>query len=231
MPSQFPGSPKILKGALIKLSEEFLGLVPNVIVFQYNPESLSRNLTPSLADVEKGGRWKAENTAEPFDPGESFTLKLEFDAADALEEPESHPVAVISGVADRIAAVEMLLYPVGESLLGGALSLPGSDKAIPRGSVPIVLFVWGPGRILPVRLTSFTVEEQAFSPTLYPIRATVTVGLTVLTDQALKKLGRKLTLGEEFAIKSYEFTRKQKEGLAIANLANSVESILEMLPF
>lgn len=43
-----------------------------------------------------------------------------------------------------------------------------------------VLFVWGPGRIFPVRVKDFQVEEQAYSPLLYPIRARVTVGLEVL---------------------------------------------------
>ncbi len=232
MPTGYTRSPKLLKGAFVKLSEEFLGPVPNIIVFQFNPETVSRTLTPSSATGKEGGRWGEETTAEPFDPGEEFNLKLELDATDALEEPESHPVAVISGVADRIAAMEMLLYPVGDSLLGEALpSLFGSGDAVPRGSVPIVLFVWGPGRILPVRLTSFSVEEQAFSPTLYPTRASVTVGLQILTEQAFKKLGRKLSASEEFAITAYRYTRKQKEALARANIANNVESILGMLPF
>src|SRR5205823_2234964 len=130
------------------------------------------------------------------DPQESFNLVLELDAADALENPGSHPVAVISGVADRISALEMLMYPPGESALGGLLS--GSLSVSVGGSsfgasasasaqvvaqpkkVPIVLFFWGPGRIVPVRITTFSVDEQAYSPILYPLRAKVTVGLKVL---------------------------------------------------
>lgn len=238
MPNGYSRSPKLLKGALVKLSEEFLGVVPNIIVFQYNPEKMTRDLTPSSADAQTegkgGGRWGIATRDAPFDPGEKFSLSLILDAADALEEPDNHPVAVISGVADRIAALEMLLYPVGDNLLGEISStLFGSGKAVPRYSVPIVLFVWGPGRILPVRLTSFSVEEQAFSPTLFPIQATVTVGLQVLIEQSfeIKKLGRKKTAGDELAITAYRYTRKQREALARANLANSAESILGMLPF
>jgi hypothetical protein len=92
------------------------------------------------------------------------------------------------------------------------------------------MFVWGPGRIVPVRLTSFTVEEQAFSPLLYPIRAKVTVGLKILTPKDfLPEDKRKFS--EDLAVASFNFTRKQKQVLAAANLANSVESILGMLPF
>ncbi len=231
MPTGYSRSPKLIKGALIKLSEDFLGPIPNIIVFQYNPENFTRTIRSS--QERKGGKSSIEeSTAEPFEPGESFDLTLELDAADALEEPESHPVALISGVADRIAALEMLLYPSEESLLGELLpSMFGAGDALPRGQVPIVLFVWGPGRILPVRITSFQVEEQAFSPTLYPLRAKVTVGLTVLTDDSFKKPEKKLSMSEEIAIKAYQWTRAQKEGLARANMANTVESILDLLPF
>ncbi len=174
-------------------------------------------------------------SAQPFDPGESFTLTLELDATDALEDPDNHPVAVVSGIADRIAALEMLLYPVGDkgSLLGKAFaSLGGIKKFVPRGSVSMVLFVWGPGRIAPVRLTSFSVEEQAFSPTLYPIRAKVSVGMQVLTEEAIKQVSRgKPSTSRELAIAAYKYTRGQKEALARANVANNVESSLGMLPF
>src|SRR5690349_14989379 len=123
--SNFSRSPKLLKGALIEFSERFIGPIPNVIVFQYNPESMTR----TLEVWSQGGNGSGESTAsadtshtaQPMDPPETFTLALELDATDALEKPESHPVAFISGVADRIAAMEMLLYPQGDSLLGGLL--------------------------------------------------------------------------------------------------------------
>ncbi|HVL26278.1 MAG TPA: hypothetical protein VM450_19460 [Thermomicrobiales bacterium] len=250
MPEGYSRSPKLLKGALVQFSAPFLVPVPNVIIFQYNPETLSRTLTPwtaaeSDAAAAKDQPKQEASLTQPYDPGETFTLTLELDATDALEEPESHPVAVISGVADRIAALEMLLYPEKESALGALLNVSidvsigaggisasaGAKKAepVPRSKVPVVLFVWGPGRIVPVRLSSFQVEEQAFSPILYPIRAKVSVGLTVLSAAAFPKKGR--TASEEIAVFAATYTRTQKEVLAMANLANSVESILGMLPF
>jgi hypothetical protein len=257
MPTGYSRSPKLLKGALIEFSERFIGPIPNVIVFQYNPESMTRTLevwnqNSGGSGAESAASNDTSHTAQPFDPPESFTLALELDAADALENPDSHPVAYISGVADRIAAMEMLLYPQGDSLLGGLLgsvtgslsvgaSVGGSSigggiggtsgamQTASRGTVPVVLFVWGPGRIVPVRLTSFSVEEQAFSPMLYPIRAKVSIGLKILTPKDFPACHRKLS--EELAIMAFKFTRKQKEVLAMANMANSVESILGMLPF
>ena len=52
-----------------------------------------------------------------------------------------------------------------------------------------------------------------------------------ILEQTFKKLGRKLSTSEELAVVAYKFTRGQREILARANLANSAESILEMLPF
>ena len=98
-----------------------------------------------------------------------------------------------------------------------------------RGTVPITLFVWGPGRIVPVRLTSFSVEEEAFSPILYPIRATVTVGLRLLHPSELANHPNEVA--RTIATTAYTFTRTQKQVLAAANIANTVESILGMLPF
>ena len=177
------------------------------------------------------GSKKEEHRAEPFDPSEKFNLELELDATDALEDPDANPVTVISGVADRISAMEMLLYPEKESVVGKALSSAfGNYDPVPKGTVPIVLFFWGPGRILPVRITSFSVEEQAFSPTLFPIRAKVRMACQVLTDQSfLNKTNR--TTGEELAIKAYQYTRGKKEALARAGLSKNVESIINMLPF
>jgi len=243
-------SPRLLKGALVEFSERFLGPIPNVIVFQYNPESLTRSLTvwqPPEGDAEGAGAGGAteRSTAQPSDPPETFTLDLVLDATDDLERGDV--VATATGVADRIAALELLLYPTEQSLAGqllgsitaslggggggGVSASLGGDASAPagRGTVPIVLFIWGPGRIVPVRLTTFSVEEQAFSPTLYPIRAKVSVGLKVLTPADLESYPAGLS--KEIAIKCFEFTRLQKKVLGAANLANSVESILGMLPF
>jgi hypothetical protein len=169
------------------------------------------------------------------------------DAADALEEPSSHPIATIAGVADRISAMELLCYPPGPGALGGLLnvsvnvsigsggisaSIGAAADVVKRRDVPIVLFFWGPGRIVPVRITSFSVDEQQYSPLLYPLRAKVTLGLKVLDENHLLNIAgdTKNSAIVEIAKACYKFTQAQKEALATANLANSVESIIGMLP-
>jgi hypothetical protein len=257
-------TPTTLKGALIYFGAPMLIPIPNFIIFQYNPESMTRTLKPwqpparEVSLNDEGQIQRADLTGEqqlalsqPYDPEETFSLELMLDASDALEKPESHPVAFISGVADRISAIEMLMYPPGDSLLGGLLgsvsgsvsisagglsvggSLAGLSEQLERRQVPIVLFFWGPGRIVPVRVTSLSIHEQQFSPILYPTRAKATIGLRVLDLDDLVRVSGDPASGAavEIATACYKFTRGQKEVLATANLANSVESIIGMLPF
>lgn len=242
-----PLARKLLKGAFIRLDNSGIIALPQVIIFQYNPETLSRKFKPYEKPVDKESGSKPDPAAQaaPYDPEEEMDVVVEFDATDDLEEPLAHPVAMLAGVADRIAAMEMLLYPSEDtgllssavaSLAGaiaGALGGGGSSAPIPaRRESPVILLVWGPGRIVPVKIGSFAVEEQAFNPSLYPIRAKVTVGVKVLTDDYFQSRaeGRDLTSAEHMAQSAYRYTLKQKRALSVANIANDVESILSMLP-
>jgi len=228
-------SPKFEKGALVQLVKGLTGVVPNVIPFQYNPEKLSHTLTPwNPFEVDQTQRGAQAPTVQPFDPKESFTLTLEIDATNDLE--DDNPVAKLVGVADRLAALKKLTLPseglAGDlinSAIGAARALVGkAAKQAVRPTVPVVLFVWGPGRILPVRVTSFSVEETLFSPSLHPIQATVTLGLEVLTPDVFK-CQRDITA--DIAVAAYNFTRLQEDTLATAHIANNLEAIRGLLPF
>jgi hypothetical protein len=263
MPSSgYSQTPKLLKGALIHFSAAMVLPLPNIIVFQYNPESMTRSLNPWQPVVPpkielKEGEALEDNAAfkerveqlvalsQPYDPAETFSLTLELDATDDLE--ADNVIARYTGIADRLAAIEMLMYPPGDSVLGGLVSSVAGSLAsaigfdlgaldIERKDAPVVLFFWGPGRIVPVRIMSLSIDEQQFSPTLYPIRAKATIGLRVLDTENLKMADGNPATGAivEIAKGCYTFTRAQKEGLALANLRQSPEfarSLLTMLPF
>jgi len=224
-------SPKFQKGALVQLVRGVLGVAPNVIPFQYNPEKLSHTLTTwNPFEVDQTQRGAQVPTVQPFDPKESFNLTLEIDATNDLE--DDNPVAKGVGVADRLAALKKLTLP-SEGLIGdlvaGARALVGkAPKQAVRPTVPVVLFVWGPGRILPVRVTIFSVEETLFSPTLYPIQATVTLGLEVLTPDVFKC---QHDITADLAVAAYNFTRLQEDALAVAHIANNLDAIRGLLPF
>jgi hypothetical protein len=223
-------SPRFEKGALVQLGKGLMGVVPNVIPFQYNPEKLSHTLTTwNPFEVDQTQRGSQAPTVQPFNPKESFNLTLEIDATDDLE--DDNPVAKEVGVADRLAALKKLMLPteglVGD-LVASARTLVGkASKHAVRPTVPVVLFVWGPGRILPVRVTRFSVEETLFSPSLYPIQATGTLGLEVLTPDVFKC---QHDLTADIAVAAYNLTRLQEDTLATAHIANNVDAIRGLLP-
>jgi hypothetical protein len=171
----FPGSPRLTKGAIVGLDP--LNPLASVIVFQYNPKSLSRSLEATTTGAD-GARSEVLRLAGA--PAETITIaELEIDAADQLEKGD--PLAETMGIAPQLAALEMLLYPKSASvLLNTALLAAGTIEVVPP-EAPFTLFVWGLKRVLPVRITSFTIDEQEYDPSLNPIRASVSLSMRVLS--------------------------------------------------
>jgi hypothetical protein len=165
----------LLKGALVGVDPA--NPLASVIVFQYNPHTLSRTLQAQAAGGQGGDRSEALRLKGA--PVETFKLDVEIDAADQLEKAEDN--AVRMGIYPQLAALEMLLYPKSSVVIANtALLALGTLEVIPP-LAPFTLFIWGPKRVLPVRLTDFSVTEEAHDPKLNPLRARVSLGLRVLS--------------------------------------------------
>ena len=177
--SSFPGSPRLLKGGIVLLDPDSFAVLPNgVIVMQYNPETLTRTL--KIKGVQEGGdRSEALRLTGP--PDETIKLDAEIDATDQLENPEQNQATVEYGIAPQLAALETMVYPASAALQNNyALSQQGTLEIMPI-MAPLSLFVWSAARIVPVRLTDFSITEEAFDPRLNPLRAKVSLGLRVLS--------------------------------------------------
>lgn len=209
--SAFPGSPRLLKGAIIGLDPA--NPLASVVVFQYNPDTMTRKLDArTTGGGDSSDRSEALRLMGP--PKETITLNIEVDAADQLE--KAAPLAIASGVYPTLAALEMLLYPKTATVIANtALALVGNIEIIPP-EAPLTLFVWGPQRVVPVRLTSFSITEQAYDPMLNPILAKVDLTLNVLSYFDLKVTNPGYTL-----FMAYQVT---KEIMATLNVANSVQN-------
>ena len=178
--SAFPGSPRVLKGGLVLLDPvKFTPLPANsIIVLQYNPESITRTLKIKGAD-EGADRSEALRLTGP--PVETIKLDAEIDATDQLEQPDQNPNTVENGIAPQLAALETLVYPSSATLQNNFnLAQQGTLEIMPM-LAPLTLFVWSANRIVPVRLTDFSITEEAFDPALNPIRAKVSMTLRVLS--------------------------------------------------
>jgi hypothetical protein len=154
--------------------------VRSVIALQYNPDSLSRALQiQSLPGGQDGTRVDVLRLRGPA--VETIKLEAELDAADQLELPTQNPLAVKYGLHPQLAQLEMLINPTVETLLADdAMANSGTLEIIPLEQ-PLTLFVWSSSRVVPVRLTEFSITEEAFDTSLNPIRAKVSLGLRVLS--------------------------------------------------
>ena len=111
----------LAKGALVQYLPTW-PTTPVVTVFQYNPESMVHTWTQP-EPTGKPGVESSNPVAVPGMPGESFQFTIFLDSDDDAVSPvpELQQSAQDSGVGTRLAALEMLLYPLG-SVVQGALA-------------------------------------------------------------------------------------------------------------
>lgn len=203
--SAFPGSPKVLRGGIVLLDPDRFTVRPDgIIVLQYNPDTLTRSF--KIKGAEEGGdRSEALRLTGP--PVETVKVDAEIDAADQLETADA--TVLRYGIFPQLSALETLMYPASQTLQNNfTLSQQGTLEIMPV-LAPLTLFVWSANRIVPVRLTDFSITEEAFDPALNPIRAKVSLGMRVLTIDDLNFNDRSGSL--------YMTYQQQKESLAKLN--------------
>jgi hypothetical protein len=158
--SSFPNSPKILKGGIV-LIDPNAGTVLRIIPLQYNPDTLTRTLQIH-GTSEAGDRVDALRLTGP--PTETIKLDAEIDATDQLEFPDQNPTTVESGLHAQLAALETIVYPESARLQSNNSLAQSGTLEIAPAEEPLTLFIWSKNRVLPVRLTEFTVTEEASIP-------------------------------------------------------------------
>ncbi|MCP4047402.1 MAG: hypothetical protein GY732_15605 [Gammaproteobacteria bacterium] len=175
--SAFPNSPQLIKGGIV-IMEPDTGKVIRIISLQYNPDTLTRSF--QVQSYEEGGD-RSEALRLKSSPVETIRLEAEIDATDQLEFPDQHPKIVQNGIHGQLAALETMLYPSSESLQNNHNQAGRGVLEIVPMEAPLSLFVWSKHRAVPVRVTEFSVTEEAFDPLLNPIRAKINLSLRVLS--------------------------------------------------
>lgn len=179
------------------------GKVIRIISLQYNPDTLSRTFQ---VQSYSEGTDRAEALRLKSSPVENIKLEAEIDATDQLEFPDQHQNIVEKGIHGQLAALEILLYPTSEALQNNHEQAGRGVLEIVPMEAPLSLFVWSKHRAVPVRITEFSITEEAFDTSLNPLRAKINLGFRVLS---VNDLGFKHRGGSLFM--SY---LKNKEALA-----------------
>jgi hypothetical protein len=238
MSDGFPNKPRILRGAFVEFG---LSLPPLAVVFQFNPLQLTRNrsLTFSAPNIQNpvpgqvGQATAPQRTLRDFHGQFSNLLDLQkeqlvtvqeqtigfdirLDASDKLDAGDS--VTEQFGIAPEIATLELMVYPKDESVLAGVLSTllgnSGGFSFTRSANPPLILFIFGRKRVLPVNITSMNITETEFSADLNPIRASIAVSLTVIEGKSVP----------------YLYSKAMTEAMSTLNLVNITDLGNVMLP-
>ena len=238
MSDGFPNKPRILRGAFVEFG---LSLPPLAVVFQFNPMQLTRNrsLTFTAPNTQNSGPGQAGQSAAPqrtlrqFHGQFSNLLDLQkeqlvtvqeqtigfdirLDASDKLDAGD--PITEQFGIAPQIATLELMVYPKDESVLAGVLSTllgtSGGFSFTRSANPPLILFIFGRKRVLPVNITSMNITETEFSADLNPIRASIAVSLTVIEGKSVP----------------YLYSKAMTEAMSAVNLVNITDIGNVVLP-
>lgn len=234
--SGFTNKPKILRGAFIEYG---LSIPPLFVVFQFNPEQLTRSrslsfrpqgdqfacppcegdTTPRLYRQEETLRAYHQREFPDDDliairdgqqvniEEESISFDIRLDASEKLNQKD--PVTGLVGLAPQIATLESMVSPKSDTPFGAIADLLGVGAAAGHSFTgherpPMILFIWGIKRVLPVNINSMNITETEFSTDLSTRRATVSVSLRVIEGKNLP----------------YQYTSAVREVMTALNLVN-----------
>lgn len=203
-------SPRLTRGAIVSIDP--LNPLASTTIFQYNPSELTRSLIPQTT-TESDDRSEPMRLKGP--PIETISLKAEIDATDQLS--SANPMAVNFGIYPQLSALEMLIYPKSAQVITNTALLAAGTLEILPNVAPLTILVWGVSRVLPVRITEFSITEEAHDENLNPIRAQVSLGLRVLSYEDLSVT--------DPAYQIFLTHQIVKETMAALNMVNNVANL------
>lgn len=227
----------VLPGAFVEYGTGVLGIPLNIVVFQFNPDSITRTInlptSNTSSDPERTAR-RREHGQLAAPPLETFEITAHFSAADDLGKGgAAAAIPRVFGVGPQLAALEKMAYPkagligglIGEAIdaIGDALGGGAEEtRSVPRQGAPRILFIWGPSRVVPVKFKSMVITEQKYDPLLNPVQAEVRIGLEIPNSPPP---------GDPVGEGALTYTATVKDAQAILNLAKAVELAIDVIPF
>ncbi len=231
-----------LRGLLVEYGADILGPIPNVVVFQFNPEKLERGLSPPAgSSAARSSSQPSTNPCASQQPNrggggsasETITLTAHFDASDDLGANNARSIVPRAfGVGPQLVALERMIKPTGGALAGLiARGLDAIGDAItgrgdgtqpePPQQMPKILFIWGPARVLPVQINTMTITEKKFDSFLNPVQAEVKIVMKAISsfpERSSDRVGRG----------ALTYTEVVKD---LEQIANLTEAVVDVVPF
>ena len=188
---------KNVKGELVLVSARVstskasaIDFNPPRFVFQYNPEMLTHTFSSSINE-ESAKQEKKQSTADKI--VELISLNLELDATEQLEQSNVQEEIIEYGLHPALATLESILL---------------AQSKTQNSTSPIVLFMWGPHRSIPVSIENVKIFEEAFDTHLNPIRVKIELVMRVLDLSEFRKGSRGHSLCLNHSIQRKVFMKK-----------------------
>jgi hypothetical protein len=219
----------LLKGALVEYGAGLASVLPNVVLFQFNPEMITRTI--EIPPRPSGASLREVNQAGEI-PVEKISLTAHFSAQE--EATRQNPITLATGIGPQLAALEKLVRPSGPlsgliqkavDKIGSLISSGSGDPAqqVPREAYPRTLFVWGTTRLLPVTIDSLSIVEKQYDALLNPTLAEVTISMTAIVPDPCSD--------DPIAKGAYTYSQYARDSLALLNQADNVQQILDLIQF
>lgn len=219
----------LLKGALVEYNIGLASRIPNIVVFQFNPETITRTL--EVPARPSGASLREVNQAGEI-PVEKISLVAHFSAQE--EVARMNPISAVAGIGPQLAALDKLVRPIGpiSGLINKAVDKIGSlvgggdgaaTQSIPREAYPRLLFVWGATRVLPVTIDSLSVVEKQYDALLNPTLAEASITMTAITPDPCSS--------DPIAKGAYTYSQYARDALALSNTYESTLQILDIVHF
>ncbi|HWL79639.1 MAG TPA: hypothetical protein VNR89_01680 [Roseomonas sp.] len=176
------------------LFEYGFSVPPLALVFQFNPQQISRSRTVTIKTGNAPGSRGGYDFMTPLDTprvaqgvelqAESFSIDILLDATDKMNAGD--PIAARFGVQPQIDTLRSMVEPKAQGPAGlqilASLDVGGARAFQRQETASVLVFGWGQ-QVLPVFLTGVAQKEVMHLPNLLPFRAEMNLTMQVIESQ------------------------------------------------
>lgn len=177
-----------IKGMLFEYG---LSIPPLALIFDFNPQQISRSRTVTIKTGNAPGTRGGFDFLTPLDTprvaqgvemaAESFSVDILLDATDKMNEGD--PIIAQFGVQPQIDTLRAMSEPKTQGPGGlqvlASLGAGGARAFERQETASVLVFVWGM-QLLPVFLTGVSQKETMHLPNLMPFRAEMNLTMQVI---------------------------------------------------